>query len=114
MQRRTQGVVALGTSAVLGVLAGVLVATTGPDRVVTDPNVTPFPSSSTSTPADNPAAVPGVPATSTPPSPDPTARRAATPAPSETEDNRGRGRGRGGENDNGSGDDSSGPGSDDG
>ncbi len=34
MPRRTQGIVALGASAVLGVVAGVLVTTTGPDRVV--------------------------------------------------------------------------------
>ena len=115
MQRRTQGVVALGASAILGMVAGVLVSTTGPGREVTDPSATPSSSSIEASPSSgtNPAAVPGAPTTT--PSPDadptPTVRRSPAPTATETEDDRGRGRGRGG--DSGSDSDNSGPGSGD-
>ena len=97
MQRRTQGIVALGASAVLGVLAGVLVTVIGPGREVRDPNPTPVQSSAAATPspstADDPAALRGVPSgtTSATSSASPTTR--PSPTPGETDDNRGRGRG---------------------
>ena len=110
MQRRTQGVVALGASAVLGVVAGVLISSTGPGREVTDPNTVPSqrggaPSPSPST-ATHRAAVPDAPTNSESAAPD---TRSASPTPSEIDDNRGRGRGSGSGSDNsGSGSDNSG------
>jgi len=93
--------VALGASAVLGVVAGVLVATTGPEGEVGDPSRTPTRSSASPMPSpstvSNPAALRNAPSTteSATPSPTPTTR-SATPTPGETDDNRGRGQGRGG------------------
>jgi hypothetical protein len=116
MQRRTQGIVALGGSAVLGVVVGVLVVATGPDRVVTDPNPMPSQSGTTSTPlqspANLPAAVPDAPTRtkSASPSPAPMTGRPTAATPSETDDNRGRGRGRGQNDNGGSGHDNSGSG----
>ena len=115
MQRRTQGVVALGASAVLGVVAGVLVVTTGPGRELDRPEPHAEPvqqraASSTPSSANNPAAVPGAPDTT--PTPVPPTTRSASPTPTET-DNRGRGQGRGGNDNSGSGSDNSGSGSGD-
>src|SRR5918997_536912 len=122
MQRRTQGIVALGASVVLGVLAGVLVTVIGPGREVRDRNPTPVQSSAAAPPspstADDPAALRGVPSgtTSATSSASPTTRPSPTPALSETDDNRGRGRGRGGDDNRGSGgdDDGANEGGDDG
>lgn len=113
MQGRTQGTVALGASVVMGVVAGVLVSTTGPGRDVTDPSATPSSSSIEASPpaGTNPAAVASAPTTTPSPEPDPTptARRSPSPTATETEDNRGRGRG----GDSGSDSDNSGPGNGD-
>ena len=115
MHRRTQGIVALGASVALGVLAGVLVSTSVPGHEVSDPSATPSPSgvgpSPSSSTGNNPAAVAGAPSTtpSLETTPTPTVRR--SPSPTETEDDRGRERGRGG--DSRSGGDSGGPGRND-